>query len=147
MKILRIITLLVLCLSYTTLKSKKFNEQSTQFNQDSHELIQYCEKIIKISVAFEKKYTNQDRLRCATCKKGILTHGDFLGLVCLSSMDFFIGENKLSPAKKLMDEAFEIFPQKPLNELMAFMLRAANELQISCEKCSRKHWEVIEDQK
>ena len=147
MRILRMITLLVLCLPYTILKPEKAVEQSTQSNQDPYGLVQYCEKVIKMSEAFGDKYSNQPRFMCTTCKKEILTHGDLIGLIFLCSMDVFTGVNKFSAAKKIMDEALEIFPQKPLDELVNFMLCAANDLQIGCVKCPGKHWTIIEYKK
>ena len=103
----------------------------------------YSKKVIKISNAFEAKYGNKPRLKCMTCKN-TLTHGELIGQIYIQSIDAFMGAPTPNAAKKLMCEAFEIFPEKSLDELMGFMLRAAHELPISCETCVGTHWAIIE---
>lgn len=114
-----------------------------QASQNS-EFAKYSKKVTQVSEDFGDKYKNEPRIRCLTCKNYVLTHGELIGQIYVRSIDAFIGVAKFNTAKKLMDEAFEIFPTRPLVELMAFMLRAANELQISCAKCPGNQWAVIE---
>lgn len=143
-----------MCLISTQVMPKTEQEEAFEFLQylgkmvqasQNSEFAQYSKKVTQISEAFEDKYKNKPRLKCMNCKKYTLTHGELIGQIYIRSMDAFIDTNKLSSAKKLMDEAFEVFPKKPLDELMAFMLRAANELGISCSKCPGKQWAIIKD--
>jgi hypothetical protein len=115
----------------------------TQASQNST-FATYSKKVIKMSATFERKYGNKPRLKCMTCKKYTLTHGELIGQIYTQSIDAFVDTLSFSnAAKNLMDQAFEIFPQKPLNELIDFMLQAANELPIPCELCHGTHWAIL----
>ena len=113
-------------------------------NNGCNELVQYAENVIKTTAIFEQKYGNKLLLECIACKKEKLTHGDFLGLVLMQSIDAFVNPDKPNAAKTNLDEALAIFPQKTLEELVHFMLRVANELQIICAKCGEKNWKICE---
>ena len=139
MKKMCVIISLSICLSLTTVKP--------QTDQYYDELIQYPEKVIQTTAIFEQKYGNHSWLECTTCRKEKLTHGDFLGLVLMHAMAAFLNPKKPNPAKKILDEALEIFPKKNLAELIPFMLNAANTLPLVCLRCYGKCWAIIEDKK
>jgi hypothetical protein len=107
------------------------------------EIVGFCKRVIEMTALFEEKYDNAPRLICATCKNETMTHGDVLGLLCMHSINFAGDQNKLYRARKLIYEAFEIFPQKELDELVTFMAQAVNALAISCPQCDGEHWDII----
>lgn len=111
------------------------------------ERLDYCERVIEMMGAFGDKYGYDQRLICNTCKEETLPHGEIIGSVFLCSTNIFADQNRLNKARKLMYEAFEIFPNKGLDELVAFMSRAANELPVHCYNCDGEHWDIIEYEK
>ena len=142
MKKVCIITFLCMSLSSIALATTQ-----SQSNQDYDALAQCAEKVIQTTAKFEEKYGNKQLLECNSCKKERLTHGDFLGWVLMQSLGSFIEPNKPNAAKKILDEALEIFPKKNLAELIPFMLNAANTLPLVCLRCYGKCWAIIEDKK
>jgi len=154
MRVFRKTIFLFLCLISTYVTPKTEQEEALEYLQylgkmaqasQNSEFAQFSKKVTQISEAFENKYKNKPRLKCVTCKKYTLTHGELIGQIFVRSMDAFIEIKKPNAAKNLMVKAFEIFPTRPLDELTAFMLCAANELQLGCVKCSGKHWGIIKD--
>lgn len=114
--------------------------QETQINNECKQIVVYAEKVIQTTRDFDHKYGNPTLFKCTACKKETLTHGDFLGFVLMQSIAAFTEQNKFNVAKKILDEALEIFPRKTLEELILFMFNAANELPIVCIQCHGTCW-------
>ena len=112
----------------------------TSTKNDWAQLVACAEKVIQTTRDFDHKYGNPTLFKCTTCKKETLTHGDFLGFVLMQSIAAFTEQNKSNVAKKMLDEALEIFPRKTLEELILFMFNAANELPIVCIQCHGTSW-------
>jgi hypothetical protein len=154
MKVSKKITLLLMSLLSTTFISATQHDQSAKMpqpvnslNQEAQweELHESARVVIKMIADFEDKYGYKPRLLCTTCKKDTQSEGSVLGSIFLALIDIDADQKRLYAAKKLLTEAVEIFPYKELDELLEFMARAANELQMPCDgyKCLGRHWEII----
>ena len=102
--------------------------------------------VLKMAQDFEDKYGHIQCLSCTTCKKHTVSVGGVVCYIYIAHIDTCCEDQiRISKARKLLAEAIEIFPYKKLDELLEFMARTANELQMPCDdrKCRGTHWEVI----
>ena len=154
MKVLKKMMLFLMSLLFTTVISATQHDESAKMTQSvnslilklqSKELQDGAHAVIKMIADFGDKYGYKPRLLCATCKKDTQTEGSVLSNIFAALMDVDEDSARLYKARKLLAEAVEIFPYKELDELLEFMARAANELQMPCEgyKCLGTHWEII----
>lgn len=117
-------------------------------NLEAHarERQQVAPTVLKMIQDFEDKYGYRQCLLCITCKKHTVSVGAVLGWIYLAQIDICCEDRiQVSKARRLLAEAIEIFPYKELDELLEFVARTANELQMPCDdrKCRGKHWEII----
>ena len=118
-------------------------EQPIQLAVIDNDCGYYAEKVIALMESFTDIYSNKAWLECVGCQKDTLTTGELFGRVYCRYLSSSGDDNARVIIKKIMDEAFNIFPQNPLDELIAFMVYGANKLQLSCETCQGKEWCVI----
>ena len=146
--------LLLICLLSTPLMFAVKQDQSSKAIRDTsslseeeqrNEIAEVHDKVVKIFSDFEHKYTHKPRLICTTCKKETYTPRETLSWVFVYS--YFSSKNlaRANAAKKLLDEALEIFPDQELDLLVEFLARAANELHLECynRRCPGIHWVII----
>lgn len=102
--------------------------------------------VLKIAQDFEDKYGYRQCLLCTTCKKHTVSVGGVVCYIYIAHIDPWCEDPiRVSKARKLLAEAIEIFPYKELDELLEFLARIANELEMPCDdrKCRGTHWEII----
>ena len=147
MKLQKSTMLLLMCLLFTQLMitakhdgSMKGSKHSCVFRTKEFDAL-----LVKMSDAllpFIEKHTNNPRLLCTTCKTGTLEPGAVLVAVWLYT---FAGPKHLDASTKLMAEALDVFSRTELDEVVAFIARTANYLELDCSdrRCYGKNWDAI----
>lgn len=144
----KMILVLMSLLSTTFIFAAQYDSsaRTAELEAKARESQNVAHTVIKMTQAFEDKYGYRQCLVCTTCKKYTVSVGAVLGYIYLAQIDAFCEDpNRISKARRLLAEAIEIFPYKELDELLEFMARTANELEMPCDcrKYLGKHWKTI----
>lgn len=143
MKIVRTIIFL-LCLPNVALVPTTSDNQTIELNFLSNEITQCLDTLKKASQDFEQKYGDTSKLICTTCKEKKLAYGEITGWVLARFLESCADKNKFDTTKKMLIETSNGLSQKTPDELLDFMLRMANDLQVSCSHCQAKHWRIVD---
>ncbi len=148
-------SLVLACLLSTTGMSATQHNRSVEVIQRAYsldpaaarlqEVLETILTTVKIAISFEAKYACKAQVRCTTCQQEAV-YKLVLDNIALEALDdMAVNQNKINAAKSLMVQALDIFSHRELDEILEFMARAANELEMPCREpnCPGRHWEIV----